>query len=90
MGVGKKMDLLILLKRWFWVSGQKGNVLFVKLAKIVFKNVLWTKNKKNMARISVGFLVLSIFLLTVLSHCITFQFICRFCLFTLGGNTKIS
>jgi hypothetical protein len=40
-----------------------------------FKNVRWQKNKKHRVGLSVGFLVLSIFCISVLSQWFTFQFI---------------
>jgi len=41
------MALLILPKWWAMCVGAKANVPFIRLVKIVFKNVQWVKNKKH-------------------------------------------
>jgi len=51
----------------------KANVPFVRLAKIVLKKGAVGKNKKHWVGLHVGFLVLSIFLFSVLSQWFTFQ-----------------
>jgi len=69
-----------LTKLWFqrWLVGlwqcvQCGSA-------IVLKNVWWAKNKKHRVGLSVGSLVFSIFLFSVLSQWFIFQFsVCRFC-----------
>lgn len=64
------MALLILPKGWLRVAGQK-QMCHCGSA-IVLKNVRWAKNKKHWVGLCVGFLVLSIFLFSVLSQWFTF------------------
>lgn len=66
------MALLILLKGWLRVSGQK-QMCHCGSA-IVLKNVRWQKNKKHWVGLSVGSLVFSIFRFSVLSQWFTFLF----------------
>jgi len=83
------MALLILLKLWLCVSGQKQMCHLWAGNKIVLKNVRWAKNKKHRVGMSVGFPVLSIFRFSVLSQWFTFQFLyCRFCFLHLAVTCK--
>lgn len=71
-GVSAKLHSLakLWLQRWLvrlWQCVQCGSG-------IGLKNVRWQKNKKNWVGLSVGFLVLSIFLFSLLSQWFTFQF----------------
>jgi glucose uptake protein GlcU len=70
------------LKRWLeglWQCVQCGSA-------IVLKNVRGVKNKKHWVGLSVGSLVLLIFLFSVLSQGFALYFSTVVCLFTLGGN----
>ncbi len=68
------MALLILQKGWLRVLGQKQMCHCGQAIKLFLKNVRLAKNKKHWVGLSVGFLVLSIFLFSVLSQWFTFQF----------------